>query len=75
MVSSFSTSFGNCILGLFQLFIGLMVNIRIPPHSTEKDIKHIKAWSYRNFFKIMIVMMLISAICMLFRSGVLALLC
>lgn len=34
MVSSFSTSFGNCMLGLFQLFIGLMVNIRIPPHST-----------------------------------------
>ena len=36
MISSFSTAFGNCILGLFQLVIGFVVNVKIPENSTEK---------------------------------------
>jgi hypothetical protein len=36
MVSTFSTAFGNCVMGCFQMVIGLMVNIQIPPNSTSK---------------------------------------
>ncbi len=36
MVSSFSTAFGNCVLGCFQLIIGLVVYIRIPSNATER---------------------------------------
>lgn len=75
MISTFSTAFGNCVLGSFQMVIGLMVNTQIPPNSTEKQIKHLKAWSYRNFFKVMIAMMLITTIFMLLRSGVLCMFC
>jgi hypothetical protein len=75
MVSNFSTAFGTIILGFFQLIIGILVNTQVPPSLSEKQVKHLKAWSYRNLFKVLIVMMLITAILMLFRSGVLKMLC
>jgi hypothetical protein len=36
MVSTFSTAFGTVMLGVVQLIIGLIVNIKIPPHATER---------------------------------------
>jgi hypothetical protein len=34
MISNFTTSFGTIVLGLFQLMIGLMVNINVPVGSS-----------------------------------------
>lgn len=34
MVSSFSTALGTVFLGFFQLVIGLVVSIKVPPHAT-----------------------------------------
>lgn len=71
MVTSFSTAFGTVILGFVQLVIGLVVNAQIPQHATQREVRHLKAWSYRNLFKFLICIMMVSTILMFFRSGVL----